>query len=158
METNVEELLIDLSERIRREYGFRDEKSRAGGVGSSEWYRVDMLKVDGETFQQMLARLLREKGMTGPEVYKKVGIDRRTWAKIASVKHNCTPEKRTVLAAALGMRLDLADTTALLASAGHAFQPSVREDMLIRHFIENGLFDIIKINERLCEEKLDPFL
>ena len=108
METNVEELLIDLSERIRREYGFRDEKSRAGGVGSSEWYRVDMLKVDGETFQQMLARLLREKGMTGPEVYKKVGIDRRTWAKIASVKHNCTPEKRTVLAAALGMRLDLA--------------------------------------------------
>ncbi len=70
METNVEELLIDLSERIRREYGFRDEKSRAGGVGSSEWYRVDMLKVDGETFQQMLARLLREKGMTGPEVYK----------------------------------------------------------------------------------------
>ncbi len=34
-----------------------------------------MLKVDGETFQQMLARLLREKGMTGPEVYKTARSD-----------------------------------------------------------------------------------
>lgn len=111
---------------------------------------ADRIKHLGETFQERLFRMIEERGLTDAQVYKKANIDRKLFSKIrCSVDY--TPKKRTVLALALALELCLDDTKDLLASAGYAFSPSSRFDLIIQYFIENEVYDIYTINLALFE-------
>ena len=86
-----------------------------------------MLKNQGETFQDRLFKLIKEKNLDEVEVYKKANISRQLFSKIRSEK-DYHPTKNTVFSLAIGMKLDYEETSNLLAIAGYTFTPASKTE------------------------------
>lgn len=103
-------------------------------------------KADG--FSAHLFALIDARGLDDVTCYKRANLDRKVFSKIRC-RESYLPSKPTALALALALRLDLAETEALLKSAGLALSPASDFDIIIRHCIENGIYDVFEINEVL---------
>lgn len=102
----------------------------------------------GETFQQRLFRLIDASGLDDVTVYKKANIDRKVFSRIRC-KPDYKPKKKTAVAFAIALELDLPTTLDLLSRAEIAFSPSSRFDLIVTYFITNKIYDIYKINTAL---------
>ena len=108
----------------------------------------DILAKPGETFCDKLFNLIHEKNLDDVEVYKKANLDRKHFSKIRSnVKYK--PTKKTALALAIALHLNMDETKDLLARAELALSPSNRGDLVVSYFIERGMYDIWEINNML---------
>ncbi|MFG6393003.1 MAG: macro domain-containing protein [Lachnospiraceae bacterium] len=104
----------------------------------------------GDTFQECLLKFIARSGMSDPEVYKKANIDRKLFSKIRC-NVNYTPRKKTVLAFAVALGLDLKETNILLKSAGLSFSPGSKFDLITEYFIKRKIYNINTINLALFE-------
>ena len=105
----------------------------------------DLIKNKELTFQEHLFRLIDKKGLEDIEVYKKANIDRKHFSKIKS-NVNYNPSKRTALAFAIALGLNLDETKDLLLKAGIALSHSSTFDIIIEYCIEHKVKDINEIN------------
>lgn len=103
-----------------------------------------------KTFQEYLFMLIDRRGLEDTEVYKRANIDRKHFSKIRS-NVDYKPSKKTALAFALALHLNLDETRDLLARAGLALSPSMVFDRIIEYCIETGNYDIHEINCILFE-------
>ncbi len=105
----------------------------------------EVLGEAGETFQQRLFRLIDESGMDDVTVYKKANIDRKVFSRIRC-REDYRPQKKTAVAFAIALRLDLPTTLDLLSRAEIAFSPSSKFDLIVSFFITHGNYDIHELN------------
>ena len=108
---------------------------------------ADRIRNIGDSFHTRLFRLIDERGLKDPEVYKAANLDKRLFSKIRS-NPKYKPKKETALALAIALKLNIDETADLLARAGYALSPSSMTDVIVRFYIESGNYDMMDIN---CE-------
>ena len=108
----------------------------------------EMLATAGDTFCGKLFALIREKNQDDVEVYKRANLDRKHFSKIRS-NVNYKPTKKTALALAIALQLNLDETKDLLSRAELALSPSNKGDLIVSYFITHKKYDIWEINSML---------
>ncbi len=132
-------------------------RAPSAGKKSRELSLSDIFEVKEDTFQQRLFKLIDERGLKDPTVYKRANMDRKTFSKIRC-DEDYQPKKKTAMALCIALKLDMPATKDLLSRAGFAISPSSKADLIVSYFIENEDFDIDKINMALFNYHLDKDL
>ncbi|MBT1179201.1 macro domain-containing protein [Bifidobacterium vespertilionis] len=123
-------------------------ESPSSAPQSRHYDERDVLADLDEPFNVILLRLIDAKDLDDVEVYKRANISRKLFSKIRC-GNGYMPGKKTVLALAIALRLDIDETDDLLACAGYALSRSVKFDVIVEFFIVHGIFDVFAINETL---------
>ncbi|MBQ9275947.1 MAG: helix-turn-helix transcriptional regulator [Succinivibrio sp.] len=100
-------------------------------------------------FCMKLLGLIRERGLSDVEVYKKAHLDRRYFSKLRSERSH--PSRRTVMALCLALELTEEAAVALMRSAGYAFCEVSLTDALVRCFLRGGVYDVDEANACLYD-------
>ena len=94
--------------------------------------------------------IIWSRGLSETEIYKSANIDRRLFSKIRS-DSEYHPQKQTILPILLALHLNLQEAEDLLSRAGFAFSPVDKTDIVFKFCIENGIYDLLKIEELIFE-------
>lgn len=100
---------------------------------------------DKLNFQNNLMQLIADRKLDNVTVYKKAYIDKKFFSKIISNK-DYVPKKHTVMALGLALELPLEEYEAFLASAGYAFMPSSKFDLIIKYCVMNQIYNLINVD------------
>ena len=109
----------------------------------------DLLNQNSETFQQCLFRMIDARGLKDSEVYARANLDRKLFSKIRC-NPDYHPKKKTAVALAIALQLDMDETTELLEKAEWALSSSSKFDIIVTYFIQKKHYDILtEINPTL---------
>jgi predicted transcriptional regulator len=97
-------------------------------------------------FLKTLFRLIDERHLSDPQVYRQAEIDRRYFSKI---RNGMIPKKNTIIALALSLRLSTEETEELLMSAGYVLTAFRKTDIIVRWCIRNHIYRIADVNDCL---------
>lgn len=96
-------------------------------------------------FQNTLQQLIADRKLENSAVYTKALIDRKFFSKIISNK-DYVPKKMTVMALGLALGLKLDEYENFLASAGYAFMPSSKFDLIIKYCVMNEIYNLVEVD------------
>jgi hypothetical protein len=106
-------------------------------------------------FRDLLFKFIDDNNQVDAEVYKKALLDRRLFSKIRS-NQDYHPNKKTVIALLLALKLELEQGLQLLKAAGYSLSESSVFDLVIVYCVTHRIYDLDKVNEILEEMQLTP--
>lgn len=120
----------------------------AGTAGAAPVELDDMLEHLDAGFSETLLALIDQCGLTDAEVYHRANLSRQLFSKIRS-NPAYRPTKPTAVALAMALELDVPATQDLLSRAGLTLSRTSKFDVIVRFFLERGIYDIYQLNEAL---------
>ena len=122
-------------------------------------YAIDIVKgVTPEdldmSFGEKLAWWLEQKHIKPRDFYPRANINTSWYSSVVNAR--VEPKKNMAMACAVGLRLNLQEAEDLLKTAGYAFSNSNLSDVIVKCYIEHGIWDINEINDVLFEKDLVP--
>ena len=120
----------------------------------SESLEESLKKIHKYSFAGYLQQLINKKGMKNSEVYATANITKQYFSKLINGKVN--PSKEKVIALAIGLHLNMDETKDILKIAGYAFSPFSQTDTVVKYFINNKDYNVIKLDILLYDFGLDP--
>lgn len=149
-----------LEEEFEKERGAEHEwkpEFAASSPQAYEYFLQQYLKEhEKDNFSLRLLRMMESKGLDHVDVYKKARIDRKLFSKIRT-NNKYLPSKKTVLALAIAMELNMEETESLLKDAGYSLSSYILFDVLIEFFITQKIYDMDTINAILYKYKQQIF-
>ena len=100
-----------------------------------------------ESFSEMLKRLMEEKKV--PNTYLQDELDLSAPGLWKLLKGRSNPQKLTVFALSIALRLNLEETKEMLMKAGYAINESSLEDIILASLISNEIYDRYTIDNLL---------
>ena len=110
----------------------------------------DLVREVDAGFSETLLKHIDRSGKKDSEIYTRANVSRQHFSKIRN-NPDYRPTKATALAFAIALELDLEQTGDLIGRAGYALTGSSKFDVIIRYFIEQGIYDLFEINAALFE-------
>lgn len=135
----------ELFEEHREETSRRSKKANRKKISPID---VDAFITQSRTnlnFQNTLQQLIADRKLENSAVYTKALIDRKFFSKIISNK-DYVPKKMTVMALGLALGLKLDEYENFLASAGYAFMPSSKFDLIIKYCVMNEIYNLVEVD------------
>lgn len=153
-------LFEQIDSYIEKNFVVREPSGIKFSIGRSEPSRVKKLldRIMGvykQTFPEYLLEYIAERGLSEVEVYKKAHLDRRLLSKLRNEK-DYMPSERTLWAIALAMELNLDEALDLLNKGGYTLTKYNKEDLVIKFFFENQIYDLFLVNEVLDHYGFKP--
>lgn len=111
-------------------------------------------KIHKYSFAGYLQQLINKKGMKNSEVYATANITKQYFSKLINGK--VKPSKEKVIALAIGLHLNMDETKDILKIAGYALSPYSQTDTVVKYFINNKDYNVIKLDILLYDFGLDP--
>ena len=128
----------------------RGRMQRRDGILSSATLDGMLDNMD-KGFADTLFYYINKVGITDVEAYKRSNVDKKTFSKI-KCNPDYRPSKITAVSFAIGLRLDIDETTHLLSTAGMCLSRSSKFDVIIAYFVTSGKYDsIFDVNEVLYQ-------
>ncbi len=164
---NVEEFINKQKaiEKLQEEYGYYYEsvmqRGKQGMLAKATKKKRNRntfeLSEDPASFAEKLKYYIQFTGEKPSVIYKdRAWLPRRTYSRIINGTH--APQKDTVLALCLALRLNLEQTADMLARNSMAFNPSNKYDQFIVQTIQKKIYDLNDINESLFLLGFEQFL
>lgn len=108
-----------------------------------------ILNKKSSTFVEYLYQMMDKKGFDNPTLYNKANISRQLFSSIISEKSN--PSLNVCLKIVFALELSNSECKYLLKKAGYTLASSSKYALIIRYFIENGIYDLNLLNKTLEE-------
>jgi len=102
-----------------------------------------------EPFAELLLDYMNKKDLESPDVYKACNMTKANFSHQLDPRHK--PSKRSVLALCIGLKLNLEESNHFLARAGFSFSSANLQDVIVKYFITESIYDIDVINSALYE-------
>lgn len=120
----------------------------APAAGAAPTELEDLLEHLDAGFSETLLALIDQRGLVDAEVYHRANLSRQLFSKIRS-NPAYRPTKPTAVALAMALELDVPATQDLLSRAGLTLSRTSKFDVIVRFFLERGIYDIYQLNEAL---------
>lgn len=141
-DTSEESTLCGAQDKFLQSMKLVEEDSNESSEKQEHRQDIDkVLRQKGESFSEMLFRLIDEKGLKDSEAYKRANVDRRLFSKIRSSKEYM-PSKKTAISFCFALQLDMQEAQRLLGTAGYTLSTASRFDLIIMYLIENHEYNI----------------
>lgn len=116
---------------------------------------IEDFKITHKTFVQTLFEIIDKKGISDVECYKRAGIDRKLFSKI---KKNIyyRPSKKTIIMLIFGLELNIDEAKKLLSKGGCGLVDWETEDVIVKHFIKNEIYNTYLLDETLEHYGISP--
>lgn len=134
--------------------GARYYESLSRSHKHSKSLEESLKKIHKYSFAGYLQQLINKKGMKNSEVYATANITKQYFSKLINGKVN--PSKEKVIALAIGLHLNMDETKDILKIAGYSFSPFSQTDTVVKYFINNKDYNVIKLDILLYDFGLDP--
>jgi hypothetical protein len=102
----------------------------------------------GKTFRERLFEFIDNRSMDEVKLYQQLGISRSIFSKIRS-NDKYQPDRDNAFRFSIGLRLNLDETIEFIGSAGFNFKVSSERDLVIKHCIENHIYELMLVDEIL---------